>query len=290
MGDDVNTKLLDRMANETGGLPEYVREGEAVDGKITRLASKMTHPVLTGLSLEVTNVKVTEMFPKDLPDLFRGSQIVLVGTYTGDGPGAVRLKGSVGAKKEEFVYEETFPKKSVDKGFIGALYAQRKIGFLMDQIRLHGENKELKDEVVRLSVAYGIETPYTSYLVLENKDQYKQYGIVREEAMRDAKAGTTVSGSTLSLGGTNTSPALPLAVAAAVARHDAEPDADDGGAGGDRGSPAPTADEAADRARRASEAVASMYKYDAPAAKPKAAAPPKLSPARTVRYRMPNKQ
>ncbi len=187
VGDDVNAKLLDRIAGETGGLPEYVHEGEAVDGKITRLASKMTHPVLTGLSLEVTNVKVAETFPKDLPDLFRGSQVVLVGTYTGDGPGAVRLKGSVGAKKEEFVYEETFPKKSTDKAFIGSLYAQRKIGFLLDQIRLHGENKELKDEVVRLSLAYGIETPYTSYLVLENDKQYAQYGINRDQSLGRTK-------------------------------------------------------------------------------------------------------
>jgi Ca-activated chloride channel homolog len=185
VGDDVNAKLLDRMAADTGGLPEYVRDGEGIDAKITRLAAKMTHPVLTGLSVEVTRVKVAEMFPKDLPDLFRGGQIVIVGSYTGDGPAAVRLRGSVGSKKEEFVYEETFPKKATERSFIGAVYAQRKIGFLLDQIRLHGENKELKDEVVRLSVAYGIQTPYTSFLVLENDQQYKQYGIERRKAEAD---------------------------------------------------------------------------------------------------------
>jgi Ca-activated chloride channel homolog len=254
VGDDVNTKLLDKMAGETGGLPEYVREGEAVDGKITRLASKMTHPVLTGLSVEVTNVKVAEMFPRDLPDLFRGSQVVLVGTYTGDGAAAVRLKGSVGSKKEEFVYEETFPKKSLDKTFIGSLYAQRKIGFLLDQIRLNGENKELKDEVIRLSLAYGIQTPYTSYLVLENADQYKQYGIKRDEATRMAKDGS----GTLALSGV-------------------------GGSGGRGGgfarspmpttaTPAPAAPaEAEDRARRMGEALNGMFSSYAPVA-PKASA------------------
>ena len=169
VGDDVNTKLLDRIGAETGGLPEYVREQEAVDAKVTRLASKMTHPVLTNLSLDISKIKIADMYPKELPDLFRGGQIVIVGSYTGDGDAAIRLKGSVGAKTEEFVYESTFPKKSADKSFIGAIYANRKIGFLLDQIRLHGENKELKDEVVRLSLAYGIETPYTSYLVLEER-------------------------------------------------------------------------------------------------------------------------
>jgi Ca-activated chloride channel homolog len=259
VGDDVNTKLLDKMAGETGGLPEYVRDGEAVDGKITRLASKMTHPVLTNLSVEVTNVKVAEMYPKDLPDLFRGSQVVLVGSYTGDGPAAVRLKGSVGSKKEEFVYEETFPKKSLDKTFIGSLYAQRKIGFLLDQIRLNGENKELKDEVIRLSLAYGIETPFTSYLVLENADQYKQYGIKRNEAIRDGKAG-----------------------AGSVAMGPSAGKGKGGAGGGGRGdyapSPMPTTAtppaaapaEAEDRARRAGDSVARMYDTSLAYSRPKA--------------------
>jgi len=112
-----------------------------------------------------------------LPDLFRGSQVVLVGSYTGDGDSVIRLTGRVGKKREAFVYEGTFPKNGKERSFIASLYAHRKIGYLLDQIRLHGENKELEDEVVRLSLAYGIETPYTSYLVLESAEQYKQYGI-----------------------------------------------------------------------------------------------------------------
>ncbi|HET6441431.1 MAG TPA: VIT domain-containing protein [Phycisphaerae bacterium] len=177
VGDDVNTHLLDRMSDETGGLPEYVRGGEAIDGKVTRLFAKMSHPVLTDLAIEIPGVKVTEMYPKQLPDLFRGSQAVLVGSYEGAGDSVIRLRGRVGDKKEEFVYEGTFPEKCTDRSFIGPIWAHRKIGYLLDQIRLHGEDKELKDEVIRLSVAYGIETPYTSYLVLENSDQYKQYGL-----------------------------------------------------------------------------------------------------------------
>ncbi len=177
VGDDVNTKLLDRMSGDTGALTEYVRPGEAIDGKVTRLFSKMSHPVLTQLAIEVPGVKVTETYPRELPDLFRGSQVVLVGSYTGDGDSVIRLKGRIGKREEAFVYEGTFPKNGKERSFIASLYAHRKIGYLLDQIRLHGESREVKDEVVRLSLAHGIETPYTSYLVLENAEQYKQYGI-----------------------------------------------------------------------------------------------------------------
>ena len=41
------------------------------------------------------------------------------------------------------------------------------IGYLLNQIRLHGENRETIDEVVNLSIRYGIITPYTTFLVEE---------------------------------------------------------------------------------------------------------------------------
>ena len=51
------------------------------------------------------------------------------------------------------------------------------MGYLLDQIRLNGEEKELKDEVLQLSREYGIMTPYTSYLVLESEDEYQKHGL-----------------------------------------------------------------------------------------------------------------
>jgi len=197
VGDDVNTHLLDRMSGESGGVTEYVRPGEAIDGKVTRLFAKMSHPVMTDLAIDIPGVQIAEMYPSKLPDLFRGSQVVIVGAYKGSGDSVIRLKGRVGKKTDELVYEGTFPKKAGDRTFIAPLYAHRKIGYLLDQIRLHGENKELRDEVVRLSLAHGIETPYTSYLVLETEQQYKQYGINRSGWVQGGTSGGGTSVATL---------------------------------------------------------------------------------------------
>jgi Ca-activated chloride channel family protein len=69
------------------------------------------------------------------------------------------------------VYEGAFPKEGRDNDFIPRLWATRKIGYLLDNIRMGGEKKELVDEVVALSKRYGIVTPYTSYLVTEDTPQ-----------------------------------------------------------------------------------------------------------------------
>ena len=52
--------------------------------------------------------------------------------------------------------------------FVERLWAVRRVGFLLDEIQLHGKNKEVIDEIVRLSRDYGIMTPYTSFLADED--------------------------------------------------------------------------------------------------------------------------
>jgi Ca-activated chloride channel family protein len=52
-------------------------------------------------------------------------------------------------------------------GAIPRLWATRKIGYLLNQVRLKGADQETIDQIVRLSIRYGIVTPYTSYLVTE---------------------------------------------------------------------------------------------------------------------------
>ncbi|MCZ6603318.1 MAG: hypothetical protein O6952_09955, partial [Planctomycetota bacterium] len=79
---------------------------------------------------------------------------------------AIRLSGSFLGEQKEFVFEGTFAKEA-KRPAIPRLWALRKVGYLLDQIRLNGVSKEVKDEIVRLAKKYGIITPYTSYLVME---------------------------------------------------------------------------------------------------------------------------
>ena len=170
VGYDVDTHLLDDMANLGGGVSEYVRPEEDIAAKVAAFANKASQPVLVGLELKVPGEKVqlVNLLPRALPDLYAGSQLVLLGRYTGDGDAAFELSGRVNGKVEKFIYESKFAAAESKGGFIELLWAQRRIGFLLDQIRLHGETKELVDDVIRLSKEYGIQTPYTSQLILED--------------------------------------------------------------------------------------------------------------------------
>lgn len=167
VGDDVNTVLLDRLSDENGGTRTYVKPHENLEVAVSNLYGKIASPVLGDLRLTIDKVKIDELNPSRLPDLFRGSQVTLLGRYSGNGPAQVVLKGEAGDQQEVFEYSADFPRKDRKHAFIPRLWATRQIGTLLDQIRLHGQNKELVEEVTRLATRYGILTPYTSYLVLE---------------------------------------------------------------------------------------------------------------------------
>ncbi len=168
VGDDVNASMLDQLAEGTRALSTYVRPAEDIEAKVASLHAKISHPVMTDVRLVTgDSVKFNEVYPPKLPDLFHGNQLVVIGRYSGTGHAAVKLVGNVGGEKRELVYELNFPAKTEEgKDFVEPLWARRKVGYLLDQIRANGEQKELVDEVVAIAKKYGIATPYTSYLVV----------------------------------------------------------------------------------------------------------------------------
>jgi Ca-activated chloride channel homolog len=170
VGDDVNATLLDQLAEKTRALSTYVRPQEDITTKVSSLYAKISHPVLANLKLTTTGeVRLLEVYPPQLPDLFHGSQLTVLARYSGKGPAAIKLTGSVGKETKEFVYEMNFPEKTSEKDskdFVEHLWARRKVGYLLDQIRASGEKPELVQEVVILAKRYGITTPYTSHLIV----------------------------------------------------------------------------------------------------------------------------
>jgi len=175
VGYDVDTYLLDSLAENHHGTSSYVTPGEQIDEILSVFYGKISTPVLTDLGLDFGALVINDLYPSPLPDLFDGSQIVVVGRYREGGVTDVRLTGEVNNQTQVFTFPDqvfTPDSRKADSEnsslqFIPRLWATRKIGYLLTQVRLHGPDQELIDQIVRLSIRYGIVTPYTSYLVTE---------------------------------------------------------------------------------------------------------------------------
>jgi len=173
IGTDVNTHLLDKIAEKAGTFSQYVFPGEDLEHKVSTFFLKISEPALANLKLKAGDgIRFTKTYPRSLPDLFHGGQLTVLGRYdAGKSKGKLRLEGKLGKEKVSIPFEAAFPKKQKDNAFIPRLWATRRVGYLLDEIRLHGDNKELREEVVQLARAHGIVTPYTSYLIVEDEER-----------------------------------------------------------------------------------------------------------------------
>lgn len=167
VGYDVNTYLLGRLSEGGRGAVSYVRPEEDVEVAVASLTRKLRFPALSDLQIVDAPVELEDEYPSELPDLFYGEELVVLGRYRRDGRGELVLEGSRAGATQRFRYRVDFPEREPDNDFIPRLWAARKAGALTAHIRLHGADAEVIEEIRQLGLRYGILTEYTSYLVEE---------------------------------------------------------------------------------------------------------------------------
>ena len=172
-GYDVNTALLDKLGSDNGGVSDYVQPKEDLEVKVSNFFSRVSSPVLSGLEIDFGMLNADTVYPRKLGDVFKGMQLVMIGRYKNDNDlrnAVFTVKGKAGKDVRTFSYGNLdFPVRTTENDFLPRLWATRRVGWLVEQIRLNGETKELKDEVVELGTRYGIVTPYTSYLATDGQ-------------------------------------------------------------------------------------------------------------------------
>jgi Ca-activated chloride channel homolog len=184
VGFDVNAPLLTGLARGSRGASSFVLPEEDVEVKVGQVFRRLSGPVLAAPKLSLTKraddstMRLRELQPRELPDLFDGDQLVVLGQYTGKDAVTIRFGGEYLGKERTFEVSFDPGKATVKNAFVGRLWAGRKIGSLLEEIRLasadtrpstdNPRTKELVDEVVRLSMKWGIMTEYTAFLAVES--------------------------------------------------------------------------------------------------------------------------
>lgn len=167
VGYDVNTTLLDALAADHKGTPAYIEPNEDLEIKMSDFFSKVNNPVLSDIEINWGGLDTALVYPRNLPDLFSNSQLIVIGRYKSSTE-KITVSGKINGKAQNFIYDNLkFRDKESSNDFLPHLWASRRVGYLLEQIRKNGESKELRDEIVELGTKYGIVTPYTSHLVLE---------------------------------------------------------------------------------------------------------------------------
>lgn len=195
VGADVNVPLLDRIADRSRAVSTYILPGEDVELRVARVFKRLYGPALADLELLTldgegaeTTRRVGELIPADLPDLFDGDQLILLGQYKGEDPLTFEMSGNFLGERKRFRFSFGLEQATTRNAFVARLWASRRIGFLIDEVRQAGAQtaatpwvagapvagnaryQELVDEILRLSTEFGILTEYTAFLAREGTD------------------------------------------------------------------------------------------------------------------------
>ncbi|MEX0876389.1 MAG: VIT and VWA domain-containing protein [Phycisphaerales bacterium] len=194
VGFDVNAPLLDGLAHDTRADSTFVLPNEDVEVKVGQVFDKLDGPVMINPEFSVHAVdpsqggpELTLVEPRELGDIFSGSRVVVLGRYDdmpdggmifgvgpkvffcGTGMTPEQIKGMNRPQLKAIVSADD---ASPANAFVARLWAQKRINTLINEIRLAGAggtepNKELVDEIVRLSLEHGVMTEYTAFLADE---------------------------------------------------------------------------------------------------------------------------
>jgi Ca-activated chloride channel family protein len=170
VGYDVNTHLLDRLAADNRGSITYVQPGENLEVVLSDFYGRIANPVLTDAQVSFEGMTVNNLHPQPLPDMFQGSSLLLTGQYQATGPTVtVRVRGQAGETQREYIYHFNL-EQSGDYDFVPRLWATRRVGQLLDRIRVEGETPALVEEIRGLGLGYGLVTPYTTFVIQAQSD------------------------------------------------------------------------------------------------------------------------
>jgi Ca-activated chloride channel family protein len=219
----VNSPLLENLAFATRGAATFVLPHENVEVKVGRVFRRLQGPVFSNPVLTVWDEqakqapeRVQDMLPARLPDLFAGDQLLVLGRYLGTQPLRFQVRGTYLGESREFSFVFPLDKASTQFSFVPRLWATRKIASLIDAIRSSGADpgrssqtdprfKELVDEIVKLSLQFGIITEYTSFLAREGSriDSWNSAEPRAAEVFQTQGRGTRVGREALALDANN---------------------------------------------------------------------------------------
>lgn len=168
IGTDANQQLLTLLSSNNNGLAQFLGNDE-LESRISEFYLLIRNPVLlnTQVSFSPPGV-IREVYPNPMPNLYIGQQMIVTGRYSHPGPVTISLSGQSFNQNVTYNYKVNLSDSAAGSyQFLTKIWAKQKIENLL--IRYYSLNPNdpeaiaLKNQIIQLSIAYGVISPFTSF-------------------------------------------------------------------------------------------------------------------------------
>jgi Ca-activated chloride channel family protein len=170
VGSSVNRYLLDRMAKLGKGAVAYIGLDESAGEIIDLFYERISHPALADVAIDWGGLKVTDVYPATIPDLFVGRPVILTGRFEGRGDTTIRVSGKVGNLDQEIDIPVNLGATGDTHKGIACVWARKKIETLANQAT-YDNSTELPEQIKQVALEYGLMSSYTAFIAVDSSRQ-----------------------------------------------------------------------------------------------------------------------
>lgn len=199
---ELNMNLLKMISTDTLGEAARIHPTENIDDRLSDFFQTIAIPYLKDMTIDFEGAIKDSTFPKDLPILFNGSEIIVVGKYFDENPMIITVTATSAQGQQIFSSEFNVTDPNLIHSFVPKLWAIHRINYLLDQMLLEGEIPRFVEEIMQLSAEFGLVTPYTSILIDPKAFQEE----VSQEDLLGENTQTTITGPSTTPGTTTIPP------------------------------------------------------------------------------------
>lgn len=167
VGSSVNRYLLDRMAKLGRGAVAYIGLNDSSTDVVDLFYDRISHPALTDVHIDWGDMEVSEVYPRQVPDLFVGRPIILTGRFTGHARTTITVAGRLGATRRSTRMQMEFDHAPATHPGIACVWARKRIEDLAGQAT-YDTNPDLPGEIKRVALRYSLMSAYTAFVAVDS--------------------------------------------------------------------------------------------------------------------------
>lgn len=170
VGSSVNRYLLDRMAKLGKGAVAYIGLDDSAGQIVDSFYERISHPALTDIQIDWGNMKVTDVYPNRIRDLFIGRPVTLTGRFEGQRRTTIRVSGKVGDLTQEIAIPVNLDDSASTHSGIACVWARKRIETLANRA-VYDNNSDLSGQIKQVALEYGLMSAYTAFIAVDSSHQ-----------------------------------------------------------------------------------------------------------------------
>ncbi len=160
-GRKVNKYLLDFIAHQNRAWSRFAATSYEMERQFNEFYNEIKDPVLLNVRYRVKGIDPDEIYPKYLPDFYRGKSFVVYGRFNDEDIFSMQILGEIEGKTKELIFKRSLADASIGGEDIASEWAFSKVYYLISRNTMGiGDIDKLREEIDGLSREYGIITPY----------------------------------------------------------------------------------------------------------------------------------